>query len=51
MSDIRTGNAFENLKNCFWGIIQIIQQTESSRRDWDSTADEIVDDFMRNLNS
>ena len=51
LSDIKTGDAFENLKNCYWGIFRIIQQTEYSRRDWDSTVYEIVEDFIRNEDS
>ena len=46
-SDIQKEKAFENLKNCYWRIFNIIQNYEYPRRDWDSTVEEIVDDFIR----
>lgn len=47
LSDIQKEKAFENLKNCYWRIFNIIQKYEYSRKDWESTVEEIVDDFIR----
>lgn len=43
LSKFETGNAYDKLNDCYWSIISILEQKESTKSDWENTVDEIIE--------